>query len=279
MADLDGLGARDELVVQVLVGALVGLVRGVAGERQEHDGVVDLVEGEPVVHEALELAEARRGIAHEVVDGLAVLPATAVLLEVERGVEVPDGHERLDAVLAHLLEHALVEGHALGIGLVLKARREETAPGDGHAELLEAHLAEEGDVLLVVVIAVDGVVVGIVILGKHGVVGALGQRAAIAHLAVVAVLVDVGDVARLGDGAAGGDVSHRHATAALLPAALVLVGRYRAAPQKALGKCHVALLSKRFIYNTSMIRDAHACWEEQSTARTPRAGTEGPAGS
>ena len=117
VADLDGLGRRHELVVQVLVGALVVLVGGVAGERQEHDGVVDLVEGQPVVHEALELAEARRGIAHEVVDGLAVLPAAAVLLEVERRVKVPDGHERLDAVLVHLLEHVLVEGHALGVGL------------------------------------------------------------------------------------------------------------------------------------------------------------------
>ena len=79
-------------------------------------------------------------------------------------------------------------------------------------------------------ITVNGIMVGIVILREHGVVGTRGQRIAVLHLAVVAVLVDVGNVARLAHGSTGGNVGHRHTATTLVPTAFPLISCYRAAP-------------------------------------------------
>ena len=167
MRDLGCPGARNELIVrgEVLDGLLVlALLKDQAGahERQVQDHV-DLVEGEPVLHQALVTGEEHRGEVLVEVDELAVAPATILLDEVNGAVEVRDGDERLDAVLLALAEHVLVEGEAGLVGLGLVAVGENARPSEAHAKGLEAHLGKEGDVLLVAMVKVDAALRGVVV--------------------------------------------------------------------------------------------------------------------
>ncbi len=69
-------------------------------KRQVQDHI-DLVEGEPILHQALVAGEDRGGGILVEVDEFAVAPAAILLDEVNRAVEVRDGHERLDTVRLH----------------------------------------------------------------------------------------------------------------------------------------------------------------------------------
>ena len=225
VADLGCPSACDELVVggDVLGSDLVlALFEDQAcaheGHMQDH---VDLVEGEPVLNKALVAREEHRDELLVHVDKLAVAPAAVLLDKVDRAVEVRDGHERLDTVLLALAEEILVELQALFVGLGLVAVGEDAGPADGQTVRFEAHLGEKRDVLLVVVVHVDG------LLGRVEVPVLKFEhlaRAATDRLTISAVRhhVDVGQAA-----------------AALVVRALALVGRRSAAPQETLRKSHV----------------------------------------
>ena len=123
-------------------------------------------------------------------------------------------HERLDVVLLELVEDLVVEGEAGLVGLILHARGEDAAPGDGHAEHVEAHLGKERDVLFVVMVEVDTVVVGVELVG-----------------------IDVDrDLARLLNAAAHEVVVDRRAAPVDVPGALELIRGRSAAPIEALGE-------------------------------------------
>ena len=105
---------------QVLDGLLVlALLKDQSGthKRQVQDHI-DLVEGKPVLHQALVAGKDRGREVLVEVDELAVAPAAVLLDEVNRAVEVRDGHERLDAVRLALAEHALIEGRPASLGSV-----------------------------------------------------------------------------------------------------------------------------------------------------------------
>ena len=229
MGDLGGPSAGDELVVggQVLDGLLVlALLKDQASahKRQVQDHV-DLVKGEPVLHQALVAGEDRGREVLVEVDELAVSPAAVLLDEVDRAVEVRDGHERLDAVRLALTEYVLVESQAGLVGLGLVAVGEDTGPGQAHAEGLKAHLGEEGDVLLVVVVEIDA--------GLRGIVIAVLK---VEHLALA------GDH-RIALGAVRGHVHVGQAAAVHVVGALALVGSRRAAPQEVITESHASILS------------------------------------
>ena len=229
VGDLGSPSAGDELVVggQVLDGLLVlALLKDQAGthKRQVQDHV-DLVKGEPVLHQALVAGEDRGREVLVEVDELAVAPAAVLLDEVNGAIEVRDGHERLDAVLLALAEHVLVEGQAGLVGLGLVAVGEDAGPGQAHAEGLKAHLGKEGDVLLVVMVKIDA--------GLGGVVIAVLE---VEHLAL----------ARDHRVALGAVRCHIHvgqAAAIHVVGALALVGSRRAAPQEVITESHASILS------------------------------------
>lgn len=131
-----------------------------AGERAVQQDV-DLVEGQPVFHQPVEGFEAGAGVASEELHHLAVAPGAVFGHQVHRHVEVAQGHQRLDAVLAALFEQAVVEGDALGVGRQLVAVGVNPAPGDGGAEHGKAHLRHQRDVVAVAVVEIDGVVAGV----------------------------------------------------------------------------------------------------------------------
>ena len=166
----DGAGRSHELVVR----SLVHQALGVGGLREAHARVspavelvaevvlvVNLVEGHPVGDLLVVALEARGGVALEAVDELTVAPSSVFLGQVERDLEVHERDHRLDAVGAHAVEDAIVEGQARLVGLIVVALGVDAAPVDRGAQRLESHLGEELDVLLKTVVGVDGPVVGI----------------------------------------------------------------------------------------------------------------------
>ena len=72
-----------------------------------------------------------------------------------------NGDQRLDAVLLAAVKDLVIEFKALLVRLGLHAGGENAGPVDRGAEGLEAHLGEESNVLLVVVVEVDGLMAGI----------------------------------------------------------------------------------------------------------------------
>ena len=231
---LDHLGARHELVVQRLQADLRPHVELVAATLETlqvggavhgaHLGgrAVDLVEGQPQLHLVLVALEA--GVAELLVerDDLAARPAVVAAHELVGQLVVREGDERLDAVCEAAVEDAVVEGHARLKRLVLEARRVEARPVDGGAQAVEAHLGEEGDVLLVVMVEVDGLMAGVELVGVN---------------------LD-GDALLLVEDATDAVVDHRIALAVNVPRALELVGRAGTAPQEVvLENAHVNPLS------------------------------------
>ena len=186
---------------------------------------IDLVEGEPVLHQAFVAGEDRGREVLVEVDELAIAPTTVLLDEVNRAVEVRDSHERLDAVRLALAEHVLVEVQASLVRLGLVAVGEDAGPRKAHAEGLKAHLGKEGDVLLVMVIEIDA--------GLRGIVIAVLE---VEHLALA------GDH-RIALGAVRSHVHVGKAAAVHVVGALALVGSRRAAPQEVITESHASILS------------------------------------
>ena len=137
--------------------------------------------------------------------------------ERKRQLVVRQRHHGLNAVLSALFEDALVEGDAFGVGLLLIPTREQARPVDGHAVALEAHLAEERDILLVVVVEVHGLVARVEDARLHAC-----RR----------------DRARRRDRAAGHNIRDIEALASIEVSALDLVGCGRSAPEEPFGKSH-----------------------------------------
>ena len=229
MGDLGSPSAGDELVVggQILDGLLVlAFLKDQTGahKRQVQDHV-DLVKGEPVLHQALVAGEDRSREVLVEVDELAVAPAAVLLDEVDGAVEVRDGHERLDAVLLALTEHVLVKGQAGLVGLALVTVGENAGPGQAHAEGLKTHLGKEGDVLLVVMVEIDA--------GLRGIVIAVLE---VEHLALA------GDH-RVALGPVRSHVHVGQAAAVHVIRALALVSSRCAAPQEVITESHASILS------------------------------------
>ena len=229
MGDLGCPSAGDELVVggQVLDGLLVlALLKDQTGthKRQVQDHI-DLVEGEPVLHQSLVAGKDRGREVLVEVDELAVAPAAVLLDEVNRAIEVRDGHERLDAVRLTLAEYVLVEGQASLVGLGLVAVGEDAGPSQAHTEGLKAHLGKESDVLFVVVIEIDA--------GLRGIVIAVLE---VEHFPLA------GDH-RIALGAVRSHVHVGQAAAVHVVGTLALVGSRCAAPQEVITESHVSILS------------------------------------
>ena len=188
-----------------------------------HGAAVDLVEGQPELDLVLVAVKDGLAVLLEEADELAARPAVVLLDQVIGHLVVREGHERLDVVSAQAVENAVVEGEAGLVGLGVVAVGEDTAPGDGHAEHVEAHLGEQRNVLLVVMVEIDAVMVGIEAVG-----------------------VDIDrDLARLLIAAAQEVVVDGSAAAVHVPSALKLVGGGGATPIETLGEldvCHEHLL-------------------------------------
>ena len=165
------LGVGEHHVVLALEG--LGQMRlDAAGEGALDVGVggvgPDLVKGEPVGHLVGVLLKAEGGKVHKGVDGLAV-EEVALLKEGERRIEVVQRDERLDVMLVALGEEIVVELHALGVDLA-GAVGEDTAPGDGEADAVDAELLAQLQIDGILVVEVRSGIGGEAALGFQEVV-------------------------------------------------------------------------------------------------------------
>ena len=111
MSDPDCLCGSDKLIMQMLVGILICLVRQACGHTQELDGVVDLIECQPMMNQSLVFREACLSEPDIMVDGLSVKPSAAMFFQIERCIEMPDSNQRFNAVLMHFFKHVTIEFH------------------------------------------------------------------------------------------------------------------------------------------------------------------------
>ena len=165
------LGVGEHHVVLALEG--LGQMRlDAAGEGALDVGVgrvgPDLVKGEPVGHLVGVLLKAEGGKVHKGVDGLAV-EEVALLKEGERRIEVVQRDERLDVMLVALGEEVVVELHALGVDLA-GAVGEDTAPGDGETDAVDAELLAQLQIDGILVVEVGSGIGGEAALGLQEVV-------------------------------------------------------------------------------------------------------------
>ena len=241
-----------------------------AEDVQHHDGVVDLIEGQPVLDKTLVLVEAGGDIAGEELDQLAVLPAAVVLFKIERGVKVPQGDQRLDAIASQAGEDVAVELDTLLVRGLLIAVRIESGPGNRHPEDLEAHLGKQRDIFFIVMVEVDTIMVRVQAVVENCIVCTLRKSLAVhtkrRHLARIAVLVDIGDHTGLLDRPAGGDIGHCHASAVYIPCALELIRSRCAAPEETFWKCHDSV--PHFLF--SMFCSGPAIFIRPISSKTPR---------
>ena len=180
--------------------------------RRGHD--VDLVEREPRAHLIAVTCEHSASEALKHAHESAVAPTAVCRNKMHGHVIVAERHHRLDALFEAGAKHILIEREALLVGFGVIPVGEYTAPCDGEAQSLEAHLAEERDVLAVMMIEIDG------LLGRVVMVGQRLER----------------NVVTPDDGETVPPVRQKirvgEPPPALVPGTLTLVGGKRAAPEK-----------------------------------------------
>ena len=72
-----------------------------------------------------------------------------------------NGDEGFNAVLSAAVKYPVIEFQALLVGFLFHPRGEYPGPVDGGAEHLKAHLRKEGDILLIMMIKINGLMGGI----------------------------------------------------------------------------------------------------------------------
>ena len=120
MRQLDGFGAGHQLVMSGLILGLFDVLAGLKQQAGPHEGHVqqhvDLVEGQPVFYLIFIAAEDDVAVVDVGIHHPAVFPAAILLNERDARIEVADGDQRFDAVLAALIEQRIVEGKPLFVG-------------------------------------------------------------------------------------------------------------------------------------------------------------------
>ena len=82
-------------------------------------------------------------------------PAVQFLGKIDGNIIVGHRNQRFDAIFVQFTENIMIKLYALGQGLFLSSGGEKAGPFDAHTEGLEAHLAEQCDVLFIMVIEID----------------------------------------------------------------------------------------------------------------------------
>ena len=254
----DGLGAGHEHMVQSLEPhllvvrsltdrAFVTLNRSrVQDAAQRHHTGVDLVEGQPVLDLIFVALEDDLAVVHVELDEFPAGPAVVFFDQRIRQFVVADGDQRFDAVLFAAIEHLIVKFQTLFVGLRLHARGENAGPVDGSSEGLEAHLSEQGDVLFVVVVEINGLMAWIEPVRANGRRHPFGA----------------------GVGAVGAQVRDAGAFAVHIPCAFELVGGTGAAPQEIIAEnAHSFTPLSAFAQRTASMRRSY--WRRCRSGSAP----------
>ena len=170
MSDLGGKGAGYQFMVSSLVDGLIPVLpRLKAQPRAGKRGVkhnVDLIKGQPVFYQAVKPLKAHLRVPGKALNHLPALPGFVLFHQPHGNIKVAQGHQRFNAVLFALFKHVRVKPDPRLIRRLLIPVGEDPGPGDAGAEALKSHLPEEPDILLVMMIKVNGVV-GRIVLPLH----------------------------------------------------------------------------------------------------------------
>ncbi|MND81795.1 hypothetical protein D3C80_736030 [compost metagenome] len=217
----------DKLMMQPLINILFRFARraflfaDTGGGKRVAVDAVDFIKREPVAHQIFIAVEADIAEAHERVHHVAVHPAVISLTQRQRHFVVRKRHQRLDVMATQFAEHLFVKLQARFIWRRVFAIRENTRPGDGHAQHFKAHLGKQRDIVFIVVIEIDAAtlrVKGVVFAFKRILNIFIRQR----HVAVIIFQRQIGFP---GDG-----IRHRRSFAINVPGPFGLISGNCAAP-------------------------------------------------
>ena len=207
MAGDYSFGRGNEFIVSYLIEnqlSVLALLISKAGVGHGKEGnvgvalIVDFVEGHPVFDLIFIAFKAGGGKFYKEVHDLAVAEAAVFRHEMIRQLEVAQCYHRFDAQTAHFSKEVIVEFETFLVWFRLIPLGEDTRPGNTGAEGFEAHFRHECQVFLIMMVEVNGIVVGIDFAFQY----------------------TIGDFTGLAVTADGHDVSYTHAFAAFLPGAL-----------------------------------------------------------
>ena len=140
-------------------------------------------------------------------------------------------NERFDAVFEAFVEYIVVKLQAGFIRLFFKTRRKDAGPVDGKAVCFESHFGKQGDIFLVAMETVYGLMAWIIVLFKNAEHG-IFRRVEGEHFIRVdlSVSCSVGYVTGFFARTSRYDIGCRRAFAVDVPSAFILIGSDGAAP-------------------------------------------------
>ena len=121
-----------------------------------HGACIDLVKGKPVLNLILISFKQHVAISLKEFDELSSLPAVVLLYKVVRKLIMRNSYQWLNAVLFTAVKYPVIKLKALLVRLCFLACWEDTGPVDGSTEAFESHFCKEGNVFLVVMIKING---------------------------------------------------------------------------------------------------------------------------
>ena len=239
MSQLHHLCRGHQLIVDLFIAALQ-IGRCLVDHLAQHQRNVDLIEGVPDGGQTLVLSQADPCKLDVFVDQLPVRPAAPVLDVKSRHIVLVQRDHRLDAIFPALFEHIAVELHAFLVHALFHTVGVNACPGDREIQRPEAHLTQQGDVLLVVMVEIRCLVVGVKNAILQDVLCPFGQHAAHhRNLALGAVRHPIAGHTHAVLICPQKIVCLRGRLAVLIPGTFDLRSADVAAPQKILRKCHI----------------------------------------
>ena len=124
-------------------------------DRRRHERHIDFVERQPILNLVLETFKASRHVFNKQVDSLAIVIAAIFFDQLERHFVMIQRDERLDIILAALVDNVFIKFQARFIRLGVVTVRENSRPTYGETETFKAHLGEKRDVFFVAVIEIN----------------------------------------------------------------------------------------------------------------------------
>ena len=83
--------------------------------------------------------------------------------------EVGQRNDRLNVVFEHFIKEVIIELQAFFIGLQFISVGENSRPGNARAEALKAHFRQHGQIFFIMMIKINGFVIGVVFARQYAI--------------------------------------------------------------------------------------------------------------
>ena len=137
--------------------------------------IVDLIKGHPILDLVLISLHDSCRVAYEEINHLAIHPTAVFLCQIIGHFKVAQRDNRLNTMLVQFIKHIIIKLQTSLIRLQLVTVGENTAPGNGSAEALEAQFTKECDIVLISVKKIDTLMIRIALSCDNAVRNAAGN--------------------------------------------------------------------------------------------------------